>query len=198
MPPQGQDDGYDIVARKGLHFLSFLIPVFIYLTPPAVYQPVTLLLFLIAVGVETLRNTTDWGHALFQRLFGSMLKGAERQRLRITGATYLLFSTFLLAHLFIKPIVVVSLLFLSVGDAVAGVVGRRWGRHKLIGNKTLEGSLAMLLSCWLIVWFVKEIPIAVKIIAGLGATVLEALEIPVDDNLLIPLGTGLFLWIWMH
>ncbi len=195
MPPRDTEESYDIVARKGLHFLSVLIPIFIAFTPQSLYQPVTLGLFLVAVAIETIRNTTEWGHRIFVRLVGSMLKEPERRRLQITGATYLLFSAFLLAHLFPKPIVVTSLLFLSVGDSVAGVVGRRWGRHRLIRNKTLEGSLAMLFSCWFIVAFVKEIPIAVKIIGGLGATIFEAIEIPVDDNLLIPLGTGLLLWL---
>lgn len=185
---------YDIGLRKGIHFLSVLIPVGIYFTPPEIYKPVALVLFIIAVAVESGRRYSSRFNHVFQKYLGSMLKETEK-KFPPTGATYLLFSAFILSWVFPKEVCVPSLLYLSVGDAIAGFVGKRWGRHKLIRTKTFEGSIAMFGSSLLVTLPVKGFPLAVKILGSLFATILEAVEIPLDDNVLIPLGTGLFLWI---
>ena len=193
-PHYNQSSQYDITLRKGIHFLSVLIPVGIYFTPPGVHRPITLLLFIIAVVVELSRRYSSNFNRVFEYYFGPMLKDTEK-RFSLTGATYLLLSAFVLSWVMPKGICVSSLLYLSVGDAIAGFVGKRWGRHRLIKAKTLEGSSAMFLSSFMVTLPVKGFSLPVKILGSLFATMLEALEIPLDDNVIIPLGAGLFLWI---
>jgi len=50
-----------------------------------------------------------------------------------------------------KPLLVASLMPMTWGDALAAVVGRRWGRRKFRvpgGHRTLEGSLTFLVVAW--------------------------------------------------
>jgi dolichol kinase len=106
--------------------------------------------------------------ALFEKE-GENLKGAIFFSL---GAVLLHFSEHFLPFM----------LVLSVSDALSAVVGKLWGRIKIL-NLTLEGSLSFFLSSFLILsaFFAKQM-------SAIGATVLTMVEyIPYDDNITIPL-----------
>jgi glycerol-3-phosphate acyltransferase PlsY len=121
-----------------------------------------------------------------------MLK--EEERLRPTGTTYLLLASLVAFLLFEKYVAVTSLLFLSIGDLVAAVIGEEYGRQVLFSNKTLEGSLACLVSCLLIGMLMVRISptmsLPVVVIGALSSAIVELLPIPIDDNLTIPLLGG--------
>jgi glycerol-3-phosphate acyltransferase PlsY len=93
--------------------------------------------------------------------------------------------------LFDKYVAITSLLFVSIGDLVATVIGEEYGRQMLFNNKTLEGSLACLASCLLIGMLMSRISpsmaLEVAMVGAVSATIIELLPIPVDDNLTIPL-----------
>jgi len=120
--------------------------------------------------------------------FGVILK--EEEGFRLTGSTYLLLSSLAVFVLFDKYVAIASLLFLSIGDLMATVIGGKYGR-RIVFNKSLEGSLACLASCLLIGMAVTKVsPVMVLPVAVVGAasaTIVELLPIPVDDNLTIPL-----------
>ena len=92
----------------------------------------------------------------------------------------------------------VGVLALAFGDPVAGIVGRRLGRRKLLKGKTLEGSLAFLgatavVGTTYLLWLGgiaigKALPTAA--FAGLVGAVAEMLSTRVDDNLSVPLLAG--------
>ncbi|MBL0350699.1 MAG: hypothetical protein IPP68_10070 [Elusimicrobia bacterium] len=94
-----------------------------------------------------------------------------------------------------RDIVLASMLYLTVGDGLAGFVGRNWGRFR-IGAKSLEGSLAAFLGCWAVGALTLNSPFgrAEVLWGALGATALEALDLPPDDNFTLPLLSGLGLW----
>jgi len=119
---------------------------------------------------------------------GVILKGEER--FRPTGTTYLLFSSLAVFLLFEKYVAITSLLFLSVGDLMATVIGEKYGR-RIVFNKSLEGSFACLATCLLIGVLMTRIgttiTLPVAIVGAVSATIVELLPIPVDDNLTIPL-----------
>jgi len=119
---------------------------------------------------------------------GVVLKNEENSRL--TGSTYLLLSSLAVFLLFEKYIAITSLLFLSIGDLMAAVIGEKFGRLAVF-NKSLEGSLACLASCLLIgILMTIASPAMVPLVAIVGAvsaTTVELLPIPIDDNLTIPL-----------
>jgi dolichol kinase len=121
-----------------------------------------------------------------------MLK--EEERLRPTGTTYLLLASLVAFLLFEKYVAITSLLFLSIGDLVAAVIGEEYGRQVLFSNKTLEGSLACLVSCLLIGMLIVRISptmsLPVVVIGALSSAIVELQPIPIDDNLTIPLLGG--------
>ena len=118
---------------------------------------------------------------------GVILKREER--FRPTGTTYLLLASLIVFLLFEKYVAIASLLFLSIGDLMATVIGEKFGKRRVF-NKSLEGSLACLVSCLLIgtvmtmVGPVMVLPVA--IVGAVTATMVELLPIPADDNLTIP------------
>ncbi len=119
---------------------------------------------------------------------GVILK--EEERYRLTGTTYLLLSSLAVFLLFEKYVAIASLLFLSIGDLMATVIGGKYGR-RIVFNKSLEGSLACLATCLLIGMLMTRLSptmvLPVAVVGAASATIVELLPIPIDDNLTIPL-----------
>ena len=128
---------------------------------------------------------------LFLTWLAPLLKPVEARR--ITGATYLLAAGFAAFLVFDQAIAVSAMLFLSLGDPAAAVVGSRTPGPRLFG-KSPGGSLALVAVCWLVVLVLVQAGVvqyhwglpAAALIAGL----VELTPVPVDDNLTIPLVSG--------
>ncbi|RMF07954.1 MAG: hypothetical protein D6762_06600 [Candidatus Neomarinimicrobiota bacterium] len=177
--------------RKLIHIGNAFFPIlYLYFIPDRwVLGGLLALLWLIAVWVESHRQSHTWLRSVFQGMLVTLLKPEEREG-RWTGATWVFAGSALTILLFPKEIACLSLLFMSFGDTAAGIVGRRWGRIS-IGNKTLEGSLGGIAVCLLVAWFFPSLSWAVKGTGALTAMILEALPLAIDDNLRLPLGAGL-------
>ena len=138
--------------------------------------------------VDLLRHFHPGLASLFRKhFFGRVLREAEKPTLM--GSTYFLFSSILTILLFPKPIAIASLLILILSDTAAALVGKGFGRIPVFG-KTLEGSMAFFFSSLLIVWIYPGLGRLSGSFAALGAALIEALPIPLDDNLTIPLVAG--------
>ncbi|UCD07786.1 MAG: hypothetical protein JSW41_02350 [Candidatus Aenigmatarchaeota archaeon] len=135
------------------------------------------------------------------------------------GAFWFYFGLGLTFLIFPLEIATVAGLILSVGDSLSTLIGLRYGEHKIFGRKSLEGSLVFFLSSFLITaavlgFLLSETepvvaPILISFVAFLGsisATFVELIpeakkirnwknkEI-VDDNWLIPLFSGLVIYV---
>jgi phytol kinase len=99
------------------------------------------------------------------------------------GALFFVVGALTCIILFPKPVVVPALIAVTVLDGVATLFGIRYGRIRIFGNKTLEGTLSgVILTVVVLVPFLSLLmAISVSVIAGL-----IELFAPVDDNLLIP------------
>lgn len=142
----------------------------------------------IFVTWEIVRFTSPSLNRWMVSHLGVILKTEER--FRLTGTTYLLFSSLAVFLLFEKYVAITSLLFLSIGDLMATVVGEKFGK-RIVFNKSLEGSLACLVTCLVIGIVMTRVSPAmvlpVAIVGAVSATIVELLPIPIDDNLTIPL-----------
>ena len=112
----------------------------------------------------------------------------------LTGASWVMISAFVTILIFPKNIAILSLIFMSIGDTVAGLAGRRIGKLK-IGEKTLEGFLMGFLACALISYNYKLIPFSISIYGSLVGMIFEVLPLPFDDNLKIPLSSASIMYI---
>jgi len=178
------------LKRKAIHLASFSIPLAYYLTPDLWqrdWERVLLAAVILSLAIEVFRLNHLPTRKLFRHFFGELLRNHEEASL--LGSTYLLIACLLTIHLFPKPIAVLALAFLIVGDTMAAIVGKWLGRTRIF-DKTLEGSAACLVTCYALTLLVPEIPFHVAIVGAVTATVFELLPIPLDDNFRIPLSAG--------
>ena len=119
---------------------------------------------------------------------GIMLK--QEEQFQPTGTTLLLLASLVVFFLFEKDIAITSLLFVAVGDPIASLIGEKYGEHTVF-NKSLEGSLACLISClaagMLMTSLSPSLAIPVVAYGAIWATMVEMLSITVDDNFTMPL-----------
>lgn len=178
------------LKRKAIHLASLVIPIGYYVSPDAWHRDwerALLASVILSLAIEVFRLNHPRSRNLFRHFFGELLRNHEEASL--LGSTYLLIACLLSIHLFPKPVAVLALCFLIVGDTVAAIVGKSAGRIRIFG-KTLEGSLACLAICFGITLFLPEIPFHVAIVGAVVATAFEMLPIPLDDNFRIPLSAG--------
>jgi len=79
------------------------------------------------------------------------------------------------------------ILILSVGDAFSNLVGRKWGRHRVL-DKSIEGSIGFLVTSWAAASVLVG-PYEAFVLAFAG-TVIELFSVW-DDNVTIPAGLSL-------
>ena len=182
--------------RKLLHLSNLVIP-FTYLfyfdskvEALIILLPITLLAFLI----EYLRINSISVKNIFDKYLFSMLRNHEKSG-KYTGATWVFISSTLSIGIFPKDIAIISLIYMSIGDTAAGLIGRKFGRIKIY-NKTLEGALAGFIVC-LIVGLMIDLNLSKTLVAigALSAAIIELMPISIDDNLRIPLFSGTVMYV---
>ena len=112
---------------------------------------------------------------------------------RITGATYLLIGSFLAFLLFDKSVAIAVLLFLSLGDPAAALVGRPMPGPRVFA-KSPVGTMAFIAVSLMVIGLLvfagatefQWIFIAGAVVAGL----VELAPSPFDDNMTVPLIAG--------
>lgn len=109
---------------------------------------------------------------------------------KLTGTTYFLIGIFIIIILFEKNIAIASIFFLILGDAGSAIVGVNYGKIKLFGKKTLEGSLAFLAidlvaGLFFLLTHLLSINPFVLISGVFISTLVELFPIPIDDNLTV-------------
>ena len=178
------------LRRKSIHFSGLILPLVYYLFTD---RPTMLLIVGILTGIalviELAKELSVRFRTFFSRLFTPLLRQHERKG-AITGATYYLISTLLCILFFDKTLAVVCLFFMVLGDMAAALIGKMWGRTKLIGNKSLEGSAACFIVCAATAIAFREFDPIISITGALVATVVELLPLRIDDNLTVPLISG--------
>lgn len=183
------------IKRKAVHLATLVIPIGYSLTSDRAVLTFLIPFFLVYLAVDLLRHFHAGLASLFrEHFFGRVLR--EKEGPTLMGSTYFLFASILTIVLFPKPIAVASLLILILSDTAAALIGKGFGRVSIFG-KTLEGSLAFFASSLLIVWIYPGLDRLSGSIAALGASVVEALPIPLDDNLTIPLTAGVIMFFGM-
>ncbi|MBT3847715.1 MAG: hypothetical protein HOI72_01355 [Candidatus Marinimicrobia bacterium] len=180
------------VTRKILHLFSSIIPLgYVWFIQDKEIMVVLLgCLSLIAILLEISRKKWDIVESLFEKHFNFMLRQSEFDE-ALTGATWLLFGSTITLFLFPIEIAVPSLLFLTVGDAFAAIIGKGIPVGK-IGDKHLSGTIAgIVTSCAIALWINQHLPGEIIILSSVASMLVEVAPIPMNDNLTIPLTGGL-------
>jgi len=133
------------------------------------------------------------------------------ERHRLSGTPYYIASVFLAILIFPKPLALLAILLLAIGDPVASFFGVLWGDKsvRFSNGKSLVGTVAGIVACYVSmtigVWLLSERGILprysdfqVAVCSFLGALAggtAELLPIEIDDNFTIPLVVGFTLWL---
>jgi len=175
------------VYRKIWH-LSFLwAPVAYYVwldNRLAVILSLAFLAFFFVLDIIRLR----WrrGNEIAYRHFSWLLREGERKG--FNTAIYFALSCLVCALFFEKRVTVLCITLLCVGDPIAAIVGSKYGSIRIL-NKSLQGSLACFVACFFAAQFLFDPTIAFW--AALTATFFELISSRLNDNLSIPIFTGL-------
>ena len=180
------------LARKATHMGALVIPAGYYLlgldkgTALAVLVPAFLVV--LVIDIARLRNWPLW-RTFVGRVFAPMIRHHEMNG-DFMGATYILMASCCTVALYHKPIAIAALAFIIVGDTFAAVIGRRYGKHRF-RTKSLEGSAACLVGTLLVALVAPHLALPVGLTGAVAATLFEAFPLGVDDNVTVPLLSGL-------
>ena len=184
------------IARKAIHLSSLSIAVIYCHISRELALVLLVPLFSGFLIVDFLKNYVPPVSKWYHETFDAMLRDheLERETAQFNGATFITLSALLLVLFFPKIIAITAFALVAVSDTVAALVGKKFGRHK-IGEKSLEGSAAFLLSAVIIVLCIPRLSIGAGILMALSATLIEALTLKIgtmkiDDNLTIPLAAA--------
>ncbi len=194
------------LARKAWHLFMGLLIVFVYLySGMSRSQGVLTLSFFLAVDLfmETARLSNASFNEKVLKVWGPLMRESEANRM--SAIPHYLLASIIAIGVFPKPVAVMSILFLAVGDPMASLFGIIYGKKGprfAGGKKSLIGTAAGVISCALIALiFMQPMPIsgwataALVAIGGLAGGMAELLPVDVDDNFTIPVVSGFVMWL---
>ena len=136
-------------------------------------------------------------------LFARRLKERDESGV-LTGMILYLLMVMLTIVVFPLWIAGCCLVNLSFADGFASIIGEK-GRFKMPWNnkKTFEGSLTFLLfsfvGCYSVLWFLSPLAsskvFSFSLIVSLVASLVESLSLGLDDNIRVPLVSGIVLYL---
>lgn len=190
------------LARKVWHFLGVTCVLVIYhnVSRPVALQLLTLVgSFVIFCDLYRLKSA--WFNKIFVRIFGALMRDSEQKTL--LGSTYMAIGVFICVALFPPLVVKLSLIFLAVADPLASYFGIRYGKDRLFGNKSLQGSTAAFVSCSLVsaIYFLSkgimvERLLIASLLSGLVGAISEGVPVgKLDDNLVMPIVSSTLLML---
>lgn len=174
-------------GRKAVHLFSSIIPLGYWAIGPELGKPLLVILAAAMILFELARLYLPWGRALYKKFFGYVTRPHEYDR--PSGAPYVFVGYLLAAILYTPAVAILAMLFTSIGDTAAALIGQRYGKIR-IGTKTLEGTLACFLVCFLL-----TVPAHLTLVASLtgafAAAMAELIRWPfINDNIAIPVLSG--------
>ena len=178
------------LLRKLMHLAMTLVPAAGWLVSRQAALWLAAALLAASLALEGVRRGWPAVNRLLWRLLPTVFRAWEGQA--VLGSTWLAIGMALTAFLWDSDISGTAILFLVWGDPAAEVAGRRWGRRG--AGKTLVGSLGCLAACLMAGVVGVGLGGLSPWSVGAGALVATAVERwspPPDDNLWMPVLSGL-------
>jgi HAD superfamily phosphoserine phosphatase-like hydrolase len=178
-------------VREIIHSIGFLsVPASILLGTIQVASFLILMIILyITSEFARIQSKTK---SLLSHITLSATTSPERHEF-VTTPIFLALGVILSLILFPSPANYASITIVTLGDSAASIFGRLYGKTPIPFNKSknLEGSLAGFTLAFIgATYFVSPLHALSAAIVGM---LIEAIPLPVNDNLSIPLGTGVLL-----
>ena len=151
----------------------------------------------------TRRIWPGWNTVLVEKVFGRISRPRELNG--ITSSSWYISALLLMVFLVPQPAVEVGVLVLAFGDPAASLIGKRFGRRKLWGDRTAVGSAAFVVVSFLAAMtFLFLAPYGLSMLSrlSLAATVAvagaltELVSDTIDDNFTIPVMCSGLAYFW--
>lgn len=184
----------------GVGLMAYLF----YHLPYTVSMIILGVLWLLAVPIDVLRQRSPEINKVLIRWFRPIMRHHEVERL--AGTTYLLTGVALVALVFPKEIVVLTLLFLALADPIASLIGIKFGRDKIFGHKSIQGALAAFIVCTVTTYLylythtlLFDRILVVSVIGGAIGCLAELVPVwDIDDNFTLPVLSSIGLWLLFY
>lgn len=182
----------DEIKRKSFHLLIVLYILAYWLLPRGfVLWGFGILISIVIIG-EIVRLRVPAFNERLLNLLGGIHREEETKKL--SGLPWTLSGSFLTILLFPnRTVVLVSFFYLAFGDAIAALAGKQFGKRRICGAKTLEGSMACFLVC--LAAGLPFLPWKTAVAGAFCATLIELVPWPLNDNFWMPIFSALALTI---
>lgn len=196
------NDSLDIKSefhRKAIHLFSTVIPVIYFFTSREFIIGLVGIGTLMMIALDVLKAYTVTFEKLYRSVFHYMLREDEKdfKRTLFTGGTYYAIGIFLSLLLFEKEVAVLSILIMIWCDTMAALTGKKFGKRKIYGSKTLEGTAAFIVTGFIIIFVLQQVfPEYNYYKSGfITVTAASLFELygwqRINDNLSLPLFSGI-------
>jgi dolichol kinase len=190
--------------RKAWHMSMGLLIALIYLSGMRATTGVMILgaLFACSLTTEFLRLRVPAINEKVVRFWCPVMRSCEVNR--VSGIPYYLLAALLAVGIFPKPVAVLSILYLAVGDPIASLTGILYGNRSIrfSNGKSLIGTLGGIMACFMVgLVYLQSLSLphsetlAIAAIGGLAGGLAEHLPLETDDNFSIPIVSGFVLWL---
>jgi len=191
---QGRERSLPHLQRKFYHCVMGLLCFSLYAFALGREEALLLLGFIggaLVVG-DYMRLKNPFVNHLALRIFGRVMRREELES--FSGNSFFVLGLLVVTFLFSKPIALLAVLCLAIGDPAAATVGSAFGKHRIIGKKSLEGALANFFGVAFAAFLFAvgylghdaSGSVRVSLVAGLVSMVAELMPFPIDDNFTIP------------
>ncbi|MGH2574937.1 MAG: diacylglycerol/polyprenol kinase family protein [Ignavibacteria bacterium] len=188
--------------RKIIHISSSIIPIGYYFLNKEIVLSILIPILVLMLIFEILKYKYDFVYDLYLKWFKIMLRDHElrRGKVRINGASWLLLADVLCIIIFPKLIAITGMLLLSLSDSFSAIFGRIFGKKQFVPNRSFAGSLAFFMVGIIIAFITpkyfyisKEYLLYAAVV--FITTIVDTLNLPVDDNFAIPIVSSSLLYI---
>jgi dolichol kinase len=171
------------------------------------------LVFFLGFDIARIRV---YGYFPFRRITDRVMRPQERTRLGASvyfavGTMFAFLSLYFISNILLVRfdlncnwmlsgwLAVGAVLVAAIGDGAAAVIGMKFGRHHIKGNRTIEGAIGGLIFGFLAfipLWYLIDIPLVYGLIAAIVLVIVDLIASPINDNLLNPIVIALTLAIF--
>ncbi|ASI99983.1 diacylglycerol/polyprenol kinase family protein [Thermococcus gorgonarius] len=183
------------IKRKALHLTGLTVPAFYVLFGRELTLTFVAFAFVLFVVLEPFRIIEELRDRIKVRLkiiSPEMVNGVEviekhikdiersHERNGIGAHVYFSLASLVIVYFFSGKIAIAAITVATIGDALAAIVGKSFGRHRFSNGKSLEGSLAYFISGVIVI--APLMGLVAAVVGSLAGTIVEFYELPPDDN----------------
>ena len=182
------------LLRKSIHLSSSCFAILLYLFGrEIILLPLIILTFLYIIFDYSRKNQKL--NYLYLYFFNEITRNNEKKG-AFTGATFVFLGITITMLFFEEHIAIPAILIMSLSDSAAAIFGRKYN-YTIIKNKTLEGSIAFLLTT-LIIFYLFNFNLFISLLVGVLLTCIELFDkYLIDDNLSLPIFSSILISIFL-